>query len=65
MHKNTKLTPTLRRDIYNLWKKQIYSLRSLAKQYHVDKNIIKTVIVRGRLGDFNIQTWNTYLMTKI
>lgn len=54
MHKNTKLTPTLRRDIYNLWVKRIHSLRKLGKTYHVDKNIIKTVIVRGRLGDFSV-----------
>ena len=54
MHKNTKLTPNLRRDIYRSWSKGYSSLRSLALQYHVDKNIIKIVILRGKIGDFTI-----------
>ena len=56
MHKNTKLTPHLRREIYSVWlsnnKKD--SLRTFARKYHVDKNIIKKVLVRGKLGDFTV-----------
>lgn len=54
MHKNTKLTPALRREIYQIWQKGRYSFRYLAKRYHVDKNVIKTVAMRGRLGDFSV-----------
>jgi len=54
MHKNTKLTPTLRREIYKVWLNQKHSLRYLAEQYHVDKNIIKTVLIRGKMGDFTV-----------
>jgi transposase InsO family protein len=54
MHKNTKLTPCLRREVYNLWKKGLYSFRQLSYQYHVDKNIISKVVLRGKLGDFSI-----------
>ena len=54
MHKNTKLTPTLRREVYNLWVKGIYSFRQLSGQYHVDKNIISKVVLRGKLGDFSV-----------
>ena len=54
MHKNTKLTPSLRREIYQIWQNNNHSFRQLAKQYHVDKNIICKVIVRGKLGDFSV-----------
>ncbi|PLX27036.1 IS481 family transposase [Candidatus Parcubacteria bacterium] len=54
MHKNTKLTPTLRREVYQQWEKGQYSFRKLAINYHVDKNVISKVILRGRLGDFSV-----------
>lgn len=54
MHKHTKLTPTLRRGIYQAWLKGNSSMRRLADQYHVDKNVIKTVLVRGKIGDFTV-----------
>jgi transposase InsO family protein len=56
MHKNTKITPSVRREIYSLWlnNNKKGSLRSYAESYHVDKNVIKTVLVRGRLGDFTV-----------
>jgi transposase InsO family protein len=54
MHKNTKLTPTLRREIYALWIAGGASLRGIAGRYHVDKNIIGTVLTRGKLGDFTV-----------
>ena len=54
MHKNTKLTPTSRKEIYFLWLAKRDSLREFARRYHVDKNVIKTILVRGRLGDFTV-----------
>jgi len=54
MHKNTKLTPTLRKEIYTIWCNRIHSVRNIATQYHVDKNVIRTVLLRGRLGDFTV-----------
>ena len=54
MHKNSKLTPVLRREIYQKYCQGRYSFRSLGKEYHVDKKIIKKVIIRGRIGDFTI-----------
>ena len=54
MHKHTKLTPSLRREVYNKWCTGRDSFRSLAKLYHVDKNIISVAIKRGRLGDFSV-----------
>jgi transposase InsO family protein len=54
MHKHTRLTPTLRRDLYDCWQKGSVSFRELGRRYHVDKNIVKVVILRGKLGDFSV-----------
>lgn len=54
MHKYTKLTPTLRREVYAKWCSGKVSFRRLGQQYHVDKNIIAVAIRRGRLGDFSV-----------
>jgi transposase InsO family protein len=54
MHKNTKLTPTLRREVYHHWQNSRYSFRQLADKYHVDKNIVCKVVIRGKLGDFSV-----------
>jgi transposase InsO family protein len=54
MHKHTKLTPPLRKQIYDRWCKDRLSHRKLAREYHVDKNIIGTVLERGRLNDFSV-----------
>lgn len=54
MHKLTKLTPSLRREVYVTWCTTRCSFRSLARAYHVDKNVIRTAIVRGRLKDFSV-----------
>lgn len=54
MHKSTKLAPKTRKIIYVEWCKSHGSFRSLARRYHVDKNIIKKVVTYGRLGDFSI-----------
>lgn len=54
MHKNTKLTPVVRREVYDLWTTGEWSQRRLADEYHVDKRMIRTVLTRGRLGDFSV-----------
>jgi transposase InsO family protein len=54
MHKFTKLTPTLRREVYQGWLTGKKSLRQLANQYHVDKNVVATVLLRGKIGDFTV-----------
>jgi hypothetical protein len=58
MHQNTKLTPPLRREIYDKWQKSrgALSLRVLAAEYHVDKRVIARIIERGRGGDFSVHT---------
>lgn len=54
MHKSTKLTRVLRKEIYEKWKNGKVSFRNLGKEYHVDKNVISTVIERGRMNDFSV-----------
>ena len=58
MHQHTKLTPPLRKEIFEKWKagKGVLSLRILAAEYHVDKRVIGRVIERGRRGDFSVHT---------
>jgi transposase InsO family protein len=53
MHKNTKLPPALRREVYGRWVTG-RSQRSLADEYHVDKRVIGRIVVRGRLQDFSV-----------
>jgi transposase InsO family protein len=53
MHKNTKVPPVLRKEVYELWKSG-KSQRWLADEYHVDKRIIGRIAVRGRHGDFSV-----------
>jgi len=54
MHKHTKLTPRVRKQIYQQWCSGGWSLRSLGREYHVDKNVIGTIVERGRLSDFSV-----------
>jgi transposase InsO family protein len=54
MHKHTKLTPIVRKKIYEEWKETGVSFRKLGSKYHVDKNVISDVIVRGKRGDFSV-----------
>lgn len=56
MHQNTKLTPVLRKQLYEKWVrgKGTVSMRGLAAEYHVDKRIVSRVIERGRRGDFSV-----------
>jgi hypothetical protein len=58
MHKNTKLTEVLRKEIYQKWvrAKGVLSLRGLAVEYHVDKRVISRIIERGRGGDFSVHS---------
>lgn len=53
MHKNTKVTPVIRREVYAQWQEG-RSQRWLADEYHVDKKIIGRIILRGRSGDFSV-----------
>ncbi len=53
MHKHTKLPLVMRQEVYTCWIRG-KSQRFLADEYHVDKVIIKRIIVRGRLGDFSV-----------
>lgn len=52
MHKSTKLTSSVRRVIYEEWCRTGRSYRFLGRKWHVDKNVIRTVVTRGRMGDF-------------
>jgi len=54
MHKHTKLTPTMRRELYETWCRSHSSVRALANYYHVDKRVVSRVLLRGRIGDFSI-----------
>jgi hypothetical protein len=56
MHKNTKLTPVTRKEIYEKWVRGMgtLSMRGLAVEYHVDKRVISRIIERGRGGDFSV-----------
>ena len=54
MHKSTKLTPNMRRAVYADWCRSRGSFRSLGRKYHVDKNVVRKVVVLGRLGDFTV-----------
>lgn len=56
MHKNTKLTPVVRKEIFMRWKKGGVSQRTLAQEYHVDKRVIGRIVERGRTGDFSVHT---------
>ena len=54
MHKNTKLTPVIRKEVYKKWRTGEYSLRQLGLAYHVDKKVISRIIERGKKGDFSV-----------
>lgn len=56
MHANTKIPPRLRKEIYCKWQKGVYSLRSLAAEYHVDKRVIQRIAERGERGDFSVHS---------
>ena len=54
MHKSTKITPVIRKEVFARWKKEKISQRQLAKEYHVDKRVIGRIIERGKKGDFDV-----------
>ncbi len=54
MHKHTKITPSLRREVYTIWLNGQRNVSRLAKSYHVDRNVIYRILKRGRLGDFTV-----------
>jgi IS30 family transposase len=56
MHKNTKLTEVMRREVYKRWLKDKLSLRMLGDLYHVDKKVISRILERGKQGDFSVHT---------
>ena len=66
MHKNTKLTEPLRKEVFRRWQKEKLSLRKLAAEYHVDKKVIQRVIERGKQGEFGVRdsTNQRYLKDK-
>lgn len=53
MHKNTKLTPVRRREIYDLWLSGT-KITHLAQQFMVTRKIIRKVIKRAKMGDFSV-----------
>lgn len=56
MHKNTKLPPAMRKEIFQVWKKEKCSHRELGIRYHVDKRVIGRIIERGKQGDFSVHS---------
>lgn len=53
MHKNTKLTPVRRREVYDQWLKGA-KITHLADKFMVTRKIIRKVIKRAKQGDFTI-----------
>lgn len=54
MHKRTRLPPNMRQEVYERWCRTHSSTRFLGRTYHVDKNVIHKILLRGRLGDFTV-----------
>lgn len=51
MHKNTRLLPYMRKDIYGKWKNG-QTIVSLSKEYKVSRPTIYTITERGKINDF-------------
>jgi len=56
MHRTTKLTAAMRKEVFERWKKGASSLRALGREYHVDKKVIQRIIARGKTGDFSVHS---------
>lgn len=54
MHKSTKVTPVLRKEVYERYCRGDGSIRLLAEAYHVDKVVIGRIVTRGRRADFSV-----------
>ena len=68
MHKLTKLTPLIRKEIYRKykekmkitrgkWKEEYY--KELAEYYRIHYNVIRKIIKRGKNGDFRVHKSTT------
>ncbi len=53
MHKNTKVTPRCREEIYELWQNG-KKISALVQMYQVNRKTIRKIIKRGRRGDFSV-----------
>jgi len=51
MHKNTRLLPYMRRDIYHAWQ-DFQSVASLSREFKVSRQTIYKVIERARMNEF-------------
>ena len=52
LHKNTKLTPMMRRQIWKDYQSEKLTVVTLSKKYHVSRPVIYVVLKRARVGDF-------------
>ena len=53
MHKNTKITPVCRKEIYELWR-QGWKITILAREFRVTRPIIYKILKRAVWGDFSV-----------
>ena len=53
MHKSTKVTPRIRREIYMRWRGGVPQ-KQLAEDYRVHRNTISKICTRWKIGDFSI-----------
>jgi len=53
MHKNTKVTPVCRREIYKLWQNGT-KVTHLAKKFNVTRPVIYEILKRARIRDFSV-----------
>lgn len=54
IHKNAKLTPRQRTDIYERYRRDHVGTAALAREYHVTRTVIYRIIHRGRHRDFSL-----------
>lgn len=52
MHKNTKLTPVLRKEIWEKYQTNQFTIAELARQYHVSRPTLYKVIERAKQSEF-------------
>lgn len=55
MHKSTKVTPRIRREIYTRWKEGI-DQKQLATDYRIHRNTVSKICSRWDMGDFSVHT---------
>ena len=54
IHKNTKITPRLRKEIWSRYSKKDISITDLAKQYNISRTTLHKVLQRARQGDYSV-----------